>query len=391
MRGIPDLSSLLAPVAVDRLTTAIRAAERLFVRTADAARFGGVLPWSTINELFRANRFEPGQVAMRRGTTELLPSMYVDSVDSTRLDLRSVQSLVDQGVSVVIHSVDRNVQSVADLCSMFERHLGSQVWANCYLTFRKDGAFGLHFDAHDVVVLHLHGRKRWHCFGRPERYPMSGRVFDREAVPGPAAWEEVLEPGDILYLPRGEIHRAAVEGEVAVHLTLGVRPGRGADVLAWAAGLDDLEEVIRMDVSRVAGPHELERHEVRLKEAFHRLIDRIRLADFLDQEDARRRRAPRVDLGPGAPVGPGTRVRPAYLRRVELPVPQDGFVTFRVDGRTHRVTAPAAELLDLVQDSESITLAEAGSLLPAIELETLRQAARELARSRLVDLEAEDD
>ena len=34
--------------------------------------------------------------------------------------------------------------------------------------------------------------------------------------------DEVLEPGDVLYLPRGYLHSATAQGEVSAHLTVGV-------------------------------------------------------------------------------------------------------------------------------------------------------------------------
>jgi bifunctional lysine-specific demethylase and histidyl-hydroxylase NO66 len=40
---------------------------------------------------------------------------------------------------------------------------------------------------------------------------------------GPPALDEVLEPGDALYLPRGWLHSAAAQDEASLHLTVGIK------------------------------------------------------------------------------------------------------------------------------------------------------------------------
>ena len=48
-------------------------------------------------------------------------------------------------------------------------------------------------------------------------------------------WEELIEPGDVLYVPRGEAHDAVGEVKPSVHLTFGILAPNGIDVLNWIA------------------------------------------------------------------------------------------------------------------------------------------------------------
>ena len=66
-------------------------------------------------------------------------------------------------------------------------------------------------------------------------------------------WEDVLEAGDVLYLPRGEVHEAMVEGPSSVHLTIGLQTLSGIDFLLWLAEQGAADVLLRKDVTRVGG------------------------------------------------------------------------------------------------------------------------------------------
>ena len=103
-------------------------------------------------------------------------------------------------------------------------------------------------------ILQLEGRKRWRvgaCADDGYRLPrVSSEDFDGEALRRlcPQLSEIVLEPGDVLYLPRGFIHSAVTEGsENSLHLTLSChRANSWADLLE-AALPSALSEAIASD------------------------------------------------------------------------------------------------------------------------------------------------
>ena len=94
------------------------------------------------------------------------------------------------------------------------------------MTFGPGGAFKMHYDAHDVLVLQVHGSKHWFLYADPEIAPVhhvkQGNPAAREVV-----YETVLKQGDVLYVPRGMYHRAAVTDTDSVHLTFGIHPYKG--------------------------------------------------------------------------------------------------------------------------------------------------------------------
>ena len=100
---------------------------------------------------------------------------------------------------------------------------------NAYLTPAASQGFATHYDTHDVFVLQVDGRKRWRIHEPVlpdplERQSWGGRADEVSAVAdGPPALDEVLEPGDALYLPRGWLHSAAAQDEASLHLTVGIK------------------------------------------------------------------------------------------------------------------------------------------------------------------------
>ena len=73
--------------------------------------------------------------------------------------------------------------------------------------------------------------------------------------------DTVLRPGDALYLPRGYLHSAVAQGEVSIHLTVGVHPLTAYDLarelIAAAAADRELRRSLPLglDVTDLDGGH----------------------------------------------------------------------------------------------------------------------------------------
>jgi lysine-specific demethylase/histidyl-hydroxylase NO66 len=139
-----------------------------------------------------------------------------------------VAALFAEGHTVVLQGVHRTWAPVADLVTDLAAELGHPVQTNAYITPASSQGFSAHYDVHDVFVLQVAGTKRWHVHAPVHPDPLRSQPWNdhADAVAARAAEEplidEVLEPGDALYLPRGYLHSATAQGEVSAHLTVGV-------------------------------------------------------------------------------------------------------------------------------------------------------------------------
>lgn len=148
------------------------------------------------------------------------------------VDPGRVYDLFGEGATIVLQSLQRSWAPVSRFCRDLELALTHPVQANAYLT--PAGAAGLapHHDGHDVFVLQVHGRKRWVVHEPLVEAPLAHqRMAGAQAASQAVLFEAALEPGDVLYLPRGFVHAAVAQDTMSLHVTIGVLTYTMADVV----------------------------------------------------------------------------------------------------------------------------------------------------------------
>jgi bifunctional lysine-specific demethylase and histidyl-hydroxylase NO66 len=155
-------------------------------------------------------------------------------------DAPRIFAAFDAGATIVLQGVHRYWPPVARLCRDLELTLGHPCQANAYVTPPGSAGLSLHHDAHDVFVLQAFGRKHWEVHPSP-------------AESGGGARQEVLAPGECLYMPKGTPHAASTQREVSGHLTVGILATTWRRVLDDA--VDDVATQARLDDALPAGYH----------------------------------------------------------------------------------------------------------------------------------------
>ena len=141
-----------------------------------------------------------------------------------------------------------------------ERALCGKVQGNLYLSSRRRQGFGAHFDTHDVYAVHVEGTKTWHIYeGRaddPIAHPMFktlGREHHEKAK-GAKLMDVHMEPGDLLYLPRGQYHDALADEGGTMHIAFGITYPIGMDVMTFLFDRVVAEPEFRANLPRPAHP-----------------------------------------------------------------------------------------------------------------------------------------
>jgi hypothetical protein len=159
-----------------------------------------------------------------------------------------------EGATLVLQGLHRTWRPLIDFSQALAAELGHPVQVNAYVTPPENTGFSDHYDVHDVFVLQVEGEKRWRI--RPPVHelplrdePWTGRRAAVEtASADPPLIEEILVPGDCLYLPRGYLHSATALGGTSIHLTIGVH--------AWTRR-HLADELVRTAVTRASRSREL--------------------------------------------------------------------------------------------------------------------------------------
>ncbi|XP_035672115.1 bifunctional lysine-specific demethylase and histidyl-hydroxylase NO66 [Branchiostoma floridae] len=128
------------------------------------------------------------------------------------------------GCSVRLLNPQTYSQGVWRLCSTLQEYFSSMVGANIYLTPPGTQGFAPHYDDIEAFVLQLEGKKHWKLYSPrndAEKLPrFSSGNFSQEEI-GEAILDVTLEPGDLLYFPRGTIHQAsALPDTHSLHITV---------------------------------------------------------------------------------------------------------------------------------------------------------------------------
>lgn len=118
-----------------------------------------------------------------------------------------VADALQAGATLVANGIDDMIPALRALVQSIEAALPVRVQANLYLSAAGVAGFPRHDDSHDVLVVHLAGRKRWTVHA-----PGGGR-----GGPGPSS--HLLEAGDLLYVPQGWPHEAVAETDACLHLS----------------------------------------------------------------------------------------------------------------------------------------------------------------------------
>ena len=140
-----------------------------------------------------------------------------------------VAALFAGGHTVVLQALHRTWPALVDFSTQLSTDAGHPVQINAYITPAESQGFSAHYDVHDVFVLQVAGEKHWTVHEpvhldplRNQPWTDHARAVEEAARDQAPVIDEVLRPGDALYVPRGFLHSAKALGGVSAHLTVGL-------------------------------------------------------------------------------------------------------------------------------------------------------------------------
>jgi ribosomal protein L16 Arg81 hydroxylase len=163
-----------------------------------------------------------------------------------RPDPDLVQDWISKGASVILNDIDALASGVRQFANELQEATGGRSQANLYFSMAQRQAFGPHCDVHEVFAVHCHGEKVWNIYENREDTPINHPSFqfgdaERARRAGKVAEQVRMQPGDLLYIPRGRYHDALASENGALHIAFGVTLPKALDLLAiiWEAAVQD--------------------------------------------------------------------------------------------------------------------------------------------------------
>ena len=148
----------------------------------------------------------------------------VQHQENDPMTVNSLKEFVDK-YTIQFFQPQRYIVKLREHMGKLEKQFSCLWGANIYMTPPSTQGLAPHYDDVEVFVLQTEGRKKWrvHKSG-PGVYSYLSQEYSEDLSKqdvGELLMEVVLEPGDLLYLPRGTIHYAIAEhGTHSVHITM---------------------------------------------------------------------------------------------------------------------------------------------------------------------------
>ncbi|MES0833105.1 cupin domain-containing protein [Nocardiopsis tropica] len=331
--------------------------------------FANLLTWPALNNLLATQRLDAPRMRLSAGE-------LIDTSAYTRL--RRYRRMADwnapiphlfhqqlrEGATLVLDAIEEMHPPLRVVVTQLEAWLRTTIQVNAYASWTSRQGFGVHWDDHDVLILQVSGRKRWRIYGTTRLAPLHNDVEFSNEKPAEPIDEFVMEPGDILHVPRGCWHAvAASEGEPSLHLTCGLVTTTGADFLRWLTQQMVTHAAVRSDIPR--RPEEYGPWTQSIAELISMKLKSPDVVDeywgHLDVTDEPR---PVFSL-PDAVTGDladDTVVRPASLRGS---VTMDGaVVTYSAQGRRWRFPAKVGPMISHLHQEGESSVKELRELVP---------------------------
>lgn len=221
----PSLAWLLAPLAVETFLDDVFAGGHHHIKRGRPDYFAPLLRGSTaLDELLEHLRPESSAVHAVRGDQYRDFEAYRLADDT--LDITGVRKDLAEGYTIILEHLERYVRAITGLSHTIEIELDFATQVNAYITPPESAGLLPHYDHHDVVILQIQGSKTWHLYSDTAVAPLDmqrrkevAEIFGTDL---PAPTDLVLQAGDTLYLPRGQVHAAEAGPEQSIHLTVGI-------------------------------------------------------------------------------------------------------------------------------------------------------------------------
>ena len=231
------LQHLIAPLSVEDFIGTFWGRQAVYI-PGGADKFKDLFGWPEVNSYLNGARPNYDGFRLVHEKNPLPPASF-----------ERIDDWLRKGATLVINQVQMIDAAMKQFNEMLGADLNTPINTNCYVSCPAKQGFDNHFDEHCVFIVQTEGRKAWKVFRPTLTYPLHAQsLTDKGKPPDVDPYIEcVMNPGDVLFIPRGHWHYAIAESP-SVHLTVGVTSRTGAEFLGWlSAQLMNSVEFFRPD------------------------------------------------------------------------------------------------------------------------------------------------
>jgi hypothetical protein len=173
MSEVPlTLADLVSPLTEYKFLGLLRARELAYRPGSNGDRYAPLLGWPALRRMIEAGNYPSKRADDIRVTKDsvMVPAdrwMTQGKIDAAKLD-----EFLAKGFSIVVVHLDEHVLALAAVCEEIRSRTLEGSFVGAVVTSGTGaGAFKVHYDPEDLVILQIEGTKRWQIFNPPCQIP----------------------------------------------------------------------------------------------------------------------------------------------------------------------------------------------------------------------------
>jgi len=272
-----SLRDLIAPLDESGFRDLLRARSLMFRRSTGETRFSGLLDWDVLRGVIESGAFPCEKLRVTSKGLSVLPRIYVEM---GKVNAVNLAKLLDRGASLIAEPLDAYVPALDTLCKDIRVRIAEKIYAGAIATTGSGGAIKLHYDPEDLIILHLEGSKRWKIHGPPVAAPVGG-MPEQPPPQGEPLFDEILRPGDFLFVPAGYWHHCENGPGRSLHVGIFIEPPTGWHAVKGLLPQILAEEIVRVPLTRFDDAAQRAAHEAALKAHLIEKIQQTSVSEML--------------------------------------------------------------------------------------------------------------
>ncbi len=274
------LAELISPLTESEFLDLLRRRELAYRPGSKGDRYAPFVGWAALRNMLASvtKARARNRVKVTKESDTIPPERWMTDgkVDPAKLD-----TFLAKGFSVVALRIEAYVPALAAVCNEIKTRLRERSFVGVIVTSGTGaGAFKVHFDPEDLVILQIEGTKRWQVFGPVVPNPLRDMPKQQLENPRPLL-DEVLAPGDLLFVPGGHWHHCESGLSTSVHLGIFFFPPAGWHAINEAIHPLISDEMFRMPLSRLEGDANVATLEQEIKARAIEKIKSLQLHEFI--------------------------------------------------------------------------------------------------------------
>jgi len=360
------LSYILKPYKVEEFLESYWTSTPIHIPSQGERKFEHLFSWEQLNYLLNFHQFQYPELRLA------LDGKVLDKSENANL-----LKLCQEGATLILNGVHKLLPEIAQFTSELRYDFGYSTQVNAYCSWPGRQGFSSHYDTHEVFILQIDGTKKWQVFTDTIKYPLPEQKSSSLVPPqGEPDLSCILNPGDVLYIPRGYWHYALTLDEPSLHLTLGVHCQTGIHFLEWLVSELHQQEEWRKSLPLRTETAPVEASIEQLIEKLNKYLTDNKIADeYMSYLDSLGKPAARYSLPYQAGFnlfaqGAATRFKSAKLQRVRISqLPEDSGYKIITSGKEILLRGVNQTMLENLFKGETFTGKDVMQWLPDCDWE----------------------